>query len=254
MTIVYRSEKGSPLTKEELDDNFHDLDDRVEILETEGPLGIASIESEDGTSLTITLTDNTEQGPFPLPVATFNPAGEWTNSTPYAYLDIVNVRSRGTYLVLINHTTPDAPAEFDPAAGESDGDYYFPISEARDVDYDISFSFHGFLPSTETTSTDADDELIGQHIVIRDLIMEAPLSLARAWLETPGSVDVGLNITKNGEVVGTIVFTIDQNIGAFTFADDVELTIGDRVGIVLTESDGFAANLSVTIPTRRVDI
>lgn len=252
MTIVYRSEKGSPLTADEVDGNFEDLDGRVTTLETEGPLGIASIDSsEDGGSLTVTLTDDSTQGPFPLPVATFRPAGEWTNSTPYAYLDIVSVRSQGTFLVLANHTTPDAPAEFDPAASDSDQDFYFQIGEARDVDYDVAFSFYSTLPDPGSEGI-----LLGQFVLVRTIVMAATLPAAgRAYLDTgPFSSDgeVEIDIEKNGISIGSIVFT--DNEGAITFPSEVEFDVGDRVGLRLRATDGLAGDLSVTLPAMRTDI
>lgn len=251
------------LTVAEADGNTLMAKDAIEDLQSTTGKQIESIESS-GTALTVNYTDSTTDGPFPLPVATFNPVGIWQNDTPYAYLDVVTVLSVGTFVCLVGHTSPPDPEEFDPAAvdesTEDGGLLWFQIGEARDIDNDVAFSVMGLLPEalsntgSDNTSTD-DDVLIGQYVVIRDLIMEAPLSLARAFLNTPPAVTAAeLAITKNGVEIGTIVFAIDDQTGAISFDEDVEFEIGNRVGLVLRAADGFAADLSVTLPMRRTDL
>lgn len=75
MTIVYRSVKGSNLTADEVDGNFHDLDDRVTELETNPPVanGVANVIVE-GSVWYVVLDDATELGPFQIPVATPRPS------------------------------------------------------------------------------------------------------------------------------------------------------------------------------------
>ncbi|RWO90942.1 hypothetical protein [Mesorhizobium sp.] len=75
MTITYRSVKGSNLTATEVDDNFHDLDDRMTELEDNPPepVNISNI-TVVGTQMTIYLEDATVFGPFTLPQANFRPS------------------------------------------------------------------------------------------------------------------------------------------------------------------------------------
>lgn len=75
MTITYRSVKGSNLTPTEVDDNFHDLDDRIGELEDNPPepVNISNIIVV-GTQMTIYLEDATFFGPFTLPQANFRPS------------------------------------------------------------------------------------------------------------------------------------------------------------------------------------
>ncbi|RWQ35538.1 MAG: hypothetical protein EOS20_18710, partial [Mesorhizobium sp.] len=75
MTITYRSVKGSNLTATEVDDNFHDVDDRITELEDNPPepVNISNI-TVVGTQMTIYLEDATEFGPFTLPQANFRPS------------------------------------------------------------------------------------------------------------------------------------------------------------------------------------
>lgn len=122
MTIVYRDEKGANLTPDEVDGNFHDLDDRVQSIEDNPPAarGISEI-TQSGNSLFIEYTDSTQDGPFTLPDIPLTFRGEWTALTVYAQNDIITANG-ATYLVLVAHTSDTI---FDPGAvAGSDGDIY----------------------------------------------------------------------------------------------------------------------------------
>lgn len=250
------------LTVAEADGNTLMAKDAIATLQSQTGKQILRTELTDSrTALQVVYTDSTVDGPFPLPVATFNPVGIWQNDTPYAYLDVVTVIGVGTFACMIAHTSPSPPEEFDPGAVDESTDdgglLWFQTGEARDVDVDASFSIIGSLPTAEeNTASDADDDvLLGQYVVLRELIMEAPLTLGRAYLNTPVATgNATLSITKNGTSIGTIFFDEDDNFGVFTFEDDVEFTLGDRLGLVLIANDGFAADLAVTLPMRRTDL
>src|SRR5262245_54856697 len=121
MTIVYvttgawGSGTGTPNSAAQVDGNFHDLDQRVVNLVGDLAEG-KSIDTVTYTdnSMTFTFTDATTQV-IPLPVATLEYVGEWTNSTPYQRGHMIS-SGNGFYQVLENHTSPPAPAPFDPAA------------------------------------------------------------------------------------------------------------------------------------------
>ncbi len=90
MPIIYRHEKGIPLTAEEVDGNFSELDQRVQQLETKPIMaeGIRSIIQE-GDQIVITGTFGTTWGPFILPKCLPRPRGDWQENTPYAIGDWV---------------------------------------------------------------------------------------------------------------------------------------------------------------------
>lgn len=75
MTITYRSVKGANLDATEVDNNFHDVDDRITELEDNPPAatGISNI-TVNGTQMTIYLADATVLGPYTLPQANFRPS------------------------------------------------------------------------------------------------------------------------------------------------------------------------------------
>ncbi|MBL0941584.1 MAG: hypothetical protein IBJ00_02480 [Alphaproteobacteria bacterium] len=95
MTIIYRADKGAPLTSNELDGNFKDLAERILALETT-PLqaeSIAKIEVQ-GDLMTVTGSKGTVFGHFPLPKVIFHPRGSWRSEMSYAVYDLVRVKAK----------------------------------------------------------------------------------------------------------------------------------------------------------------
>ena len=90
MSLTYRAEKGAPLTIEEMDSNFRELETRLKTLEDfpEHPEGLSKIQL-DGDQMTFLGSFGTNFGTFSLPQALFNPCGEWTAQTDYQKGDIV---------------------------------------------------------------------------------------------------------------------------------------------------------------------
>jgi len=103
MPIIYRRDKGGPLTIEEVDGNFANLDRRLQHLETAGiqAEGIGRIRQE-GEIIEITGTRGTIFGRFILPKVIPNPKGAWQTDTHYALLDWVQ-REGGLYACVLPH-------------------------------------------------------------------------------------------------------------------------------------------------------
>lgn len=103
MGIIYREEKGSPLTVEELDGNFRELEKRLSLLEDhqERSEGIGKISLHNET-LTITGTFGMDFGSFPLPKPTFPLRGQWQPQSSYRLHDIVAFES-GLFQCLRDH-------------------------------------------------------------------------------------------------------------------------------------------------------
>lgn len=107
MTIIYRADKGAPLTSNELDGNFQDLAERVLALETP-PIhaeGIAMIEVQ-GDQMTITGSKGTVFGHFSLPKVMFQPRGSWRPEMSYAVYDMVRVKAK-LYICRNPHTSTE---------------------------------------------------------------------------------------------------------------------------------------------------
>lgn len=92
MTLIYRRDKAGPLTIEEVDGNFEDLDKRIHILETEGirAEGIAQI-LQIGDSLEIKGTRGTVFGRFALPRFIPQARGHWKTGVEYRITDWVQM-------------------------------------------------------------------------------------------------------------------------------------------------------------------
>lgn len=115
MTIVYRAIKGSNLTADEVDGNFHDVDDRITALGT-----IKSIDNIAvvGSTMTITYTDLSTDVET-LPIATLNWTGAFA-AGPYAVNDALSFGG-SAYVVVIAHTATDP---FDPFLQSGGNDVY----------------------------------------------------------------------------------------------------------------------------------
>ena len=90
MSITYRKQKGSPLTIEEMDNNFLDIVKRLFELE-KTPLcaeGIKEIVQE-GDQITIKGTFGSSFGPFSLPKVLPQAKGKWKENVAYAFSDYV---------------------------------------------------------------------------------------------------------------------------------------------------------------------
>ncbi len=115
MAIVYRSVKGSNLTPTEVDNNFHDVDNRVTTIEgLDLGKSITSIEvPTGGTTMTITYTDFTTDT-FVLPVVDLTTVfqGEWQPLRTYFAGDLFTAVG-AVYCVLQDHTSGSV---FDPNA------------------------------------------------------------------------------------------------------------------------------------------
>ncbi len=107
MAIVYRHQKKEPLTMEEMDGNFLNLDERLRNLETKPLLaeGVGQVVQE-GDQLTFQGTLGTMLGQVTLPKAFPNPRGQWQPETPYRVLDWVQVKG-SVYACILAHTSTE---------------------------------------------------------------------------------------------------------------------------------------------------
>lgn len=109
MTLIYRSEKGSPLSIEEVDGNFKNLDERLSHLEkNEDPTDpqkffwiqtqeIVSIQNEKGKEI----------GSFQLQPTPFHPKGPWKPLQDYFSFDLVSFPGQ-VFCCLKNHTSGES--------------------------------------------------------------------------------------------------------------------------------------------------
>lgn len=103
--IIYRAQKGAPLSFEEMDNNFRELDTRLSRLEAlkDSVEGIGRIDGHDD-HITITGTLGSDFGTFPLPKANLKPRGIWAPKETYKKGDLVTHHQ--TFAVcLMDHTS-----------------------------------------------------------------------------------------------------------------------------------------------------
>jgi hypothetical protein len=111
--ITYRTEKGAPLTADEIDGNFRELVARIKVLEAhlESGEGLGQILVQ-GDQMTLIGTFGKEFGTFTLPKAVLTPRGPWLPQTPYQKLDLVTYEN-GLYCCAKDHPSTtwehDAP-------------------------------------------------------------------------------------------------------------------------------------------------
>jgi len=259
MTVIYVTSGawgagvGAPLSAADVDGNFYDLDQRIVALNADLDEG-KRIESVTYTSnsMTFHFTDGTTQV-IPLPIATLEFVGEWTNSTPYTRGHMISGGGLGIFQVLQDHTTPAPPATFDPNA-TADGDPLYQLwMPLRDVNYDAAVFVSGSI------MRDAG-ALLFQGIANRSMRLPAGTEACFAFLEAgndgAGATDVILSIQKNSTEIGTITFPAGGGQdGTFAIAAETNFGIGDRYAIRVTASDNAEpSDLSITLPFLRTDI
>jgi hypothetical protein len=265
MTIVYVTTgawgtgTGTPNSAAQVDGNFYDVDQRI--IDLVGDLAAGKrIDHVTYTSNSMTFyyTDATTQA-IPLPVATFQYVGPWTNNTPYTRNHLFTA-ANGFYQVLQDHTTPAAPAPFNPnAVNASSQPLYQLWMPLRDVNYDATI----FVPGSIQREV---DELLFMGIANRTMNLAAGNANAYAYLDIAnsgtGATNVILSIEKNRTEIGTITFVANADIdtaggqeGAFNILTAVDFAEGDRYALRVTQSNNAeASGLSVILPFVRTDI
>lgn len=109
MTITLRSEKGAPLTIEELDENFKELNDRLIALE-QGKFAVESLGSIDieGQEIVFTSTLGRELRRCSLPAPALQGRGSWGKRQNYCQGDMVRFQDR-VFFCRQNHTSDLSP-------------------------------------------------------------------------------------------------------------------------------------------------
>lgn len=267
MTIVYVTTgvwgagSGTPNSAAQVDGNFYDVDQRLVDMVADLAEGkrIDTV-TYASNSMTFHFTDGTSQV-IPLPVATLEYVGPWMNSVPYIRGQLITA-DNGFYQVLQDHTTPAAPATFDPNAtdGSTDNNPLYQLwMPINDVNYDAAI----FVPGNIQR---AAGELLFQGIANRTMRLGSGDERAYAYLEagndSTGATDVIFSIERNGTELGTITFAaggdVDSDggqVGEFNVPAVTNFAEGDRYALRVTQSDNAEpAGLSVTLPFVRTDI
>jgi hypothetical protein len=221
MAIIFRATKGANLSPDEVDGNFHDLDDRVAELE-DNPLQPVEIEeiTLTGSQLLISMSNGDSFGPFTVPTATMHWRGNWAATTLYVANDLLIVPFNGLYLVRLDHTTG---SEFDPSLAISTVSVYvkvlslpgFPTMNwkgdyAADTDYVADDVFYvaddgSYIVLIDHTSDDVFDpdalDVFTSEPLYRRLIPAASVSAGSGDANFWAPVDLAprVNVALTGE-------------------------------------------------------
>ena len=90
MALIFRDQKGAPLTSDEVDGNFRELLTRIELLEKTPALAesIGKIEQK-GDRVEVIGTNGTSFGAYKIPLLMYRLRGNWCPKTSYATADVI---------------------------------------------------------------------------------------------------------------------------------------------------------------------
>ena len=248
---------GGNLTPTQFDENMWELLTRIQAIENDPPeaVGIASF-TVIGSQFQVNMTDASTRGPYDLPIAVFRDVGIWVNDMPLLAMDFFQVAGRGYYRTVIAHTTPSAPAIFDPDAIDEDSGsptfgqalYSLVLGEDASI-YDVGF----FMPGRPGQGINVGEEMFA-HTFVRDVILEEDLPGSLIVLFTATAADLDFSITKNTVEVGTAHIEAGETEGTFVLADQVSFAAGDTLAVLPPASlDSTARGLKISFKALRDD-
>ena len=105
MQIIYRSQKGSPLTIQEIDGNFQELETRIKALDEKVGKGstesLAAVNCK-GETLEFIGTQGTKFPSVKLPIMRWEAKGGWKKNAAYKAHDVVSYQ-QSLYLCMREH-------------------------------------------------------------------------------------------------------------------------------------------------------
>lgn len=207
--------KGSNLSPTEVDLNFWDLLQRIIAMETDPPeaVSIDTIEVV-GNQMTITMTDATTRGPFTLPTATWQMAGEWQPLTNYTAFQVVS-NSGSLYLILHNHTSLTV---FNPDEEDIDGFRYSLILGQPLKPNDL----HVFLADTMIPN-----QLIYRYQATRRWQLPDDLLGSLFLAGTAAVASTVVTLRQNAAAIGTLTWGVGQTVPVVSFVSPITFEIGD---------------------------
>ena len=251
--IIYRTTgpwgagKGANLTKEEVDGNFFDLDQRITTAVENAPQPVSVDHTEMiGSTFTVHLTNGQVDGPFEIPFATLTSRGFWGPGVEYNRLDYFFYGGVG-YIVMVTHQSPPS---FDPTY-EVDGIPVYAVAiPAPDQIYDLGFFNRGLVGGGEALlfrwvatrpirfATTQHDSQAAVAIAFADALVP-PASLALVHIPAGGGA---------AEQFGTITFDQLATVGMVAFTADRAFNVGDALEVwAPVDQDSAAADLAVTL-------
>jgi len=253
--------QGSNLTNVQVDDNFWFLYELIVALQEEGSGGDGGIASFSvvGASLFVTLTSGAVLGPYPLPVAQWNPRGAWAPTTAYAIQDVVS-NGGALYLVIFPHTSG---ATFNANANDGAGHNFYALLLAEPsailpaggaalavlakhsaTDFDTEWLTLTRNLTLFVAGQPGANELLLYYVAPEAFTLPAGLTNSRAGSTTAAAAAVSYGLFKNGVAIGSVNFAPTT----FTFTAAVSFAPGDVLTIVgPTVPDAAQANIGIVL-------
>ena len=229
---------GRDLNPEEIDQNFYDVETRLEAVE-QNPVLPNEIEaiSVDGNRMTITMADHTTFGPYTLPQAAFRFTGAFQPNHDYKLYDFL-VANDGLYLVLHDFTSGDTFV----FGADAQGPFYqfvmpFPSN------YDIAFFFPG---PPGLGLVDGAAMFAFRASARTPFYLPAGLSQSSAGLAAAPTAVLSCAIYKDATPIGTLDFAPGSTAGTFTFDQLIQFNAGNTLRVMRPAAlDDTALDLSI---------
>jgi hypothetical protein len=274
ISITYRTDdgtrwgtgQGSDLAAVTIDLNFWNLFSAVTALQSQiTSNATTSIDfiSTVGNQLFVHLTNHAVEGPFVIPVAFWNPKGNWAPANNYVPLDVVSVDG-ALYITNVAHTSAatfsafatdglghniytlllEQPMDELPAGGtagqrlvKASGSPY--VTEWLSDNIRLAL-FIGGQPDPA--------ELVLQYAVTDHMVFVTGLVGTVAFAQIPSSAPAVFQLNKNGAAIGTITFESSPPDASVAFSGTVACVPGDIISITApSPQDASLADISLTI-------
>jgi hypothetical protein len=229
---------GRDLQPPEIDQNFYDVEMRLEAVEQNPvlPNEIQSI-SVDGNRMTITMADHTEFGPYVLPQAAFRFTGAFAPNHDYRLYDFL-VANDGLYLVLHDFTSSDTFV----FGADAQGPFYqfilpFPSN------YDIAFFFPG---PPGLGLVDGAAMFAFRASARTPFYLPGSLRDSSAGLAVAPTAALSCAIYQDATQIGTLDFASGSTAGTFTFDQAIQFNAGNTLRVMRPAAlDDTALDLSI---------
>jgi hypothetical protein len=229
---------GRDLNPEEIDQNFYDVETRLEGVE-QNPVLPNEIEtiSVDGNRMTITMADHTTFGPYILPQAAFRFTGAFQPNHDYRLYDFL-VANDGLYMVLHDFTSGDTFVFGSDAQGPF---YHFILPFPSN--YDIGF----FCPGAPGLGIVDGAAMFAFRASARTpFYLPAGLSQSSAGLAVAPTAALSCAIYRDATQIGTLDFMPGSTAGTFTFDQQIQFNAGNTLRVMRPAAlDDTALDLSI---------
>lgn len=95
------------------------------------------------------------------------------------------------------------------------------------------------------------DNVLARYVASREFTLVAGLEDSYAYADVPPDSNVAFLIRKNGVTIGTLTFPYSENVGVFSFPNNVSFAAGDRFTFLSPLNTYNIADIAITIAGSR---